>query len=177
MNVKDIALASLLALTGCGLFVRQGPPLIPLEDDPSVVFPPFFDRVPTEVGASGGITLVDGEALRALQIAANDFLPPDSADVPCALKKEAQSYRILRQGDVFFISISENPAHCGRESPALDSGARYAIRRDGRILRRRLDGQPEFPREPSTDSDGTWTPAEPGVSAPLEEHPPAPDAG
>ncbi|ATB30424.1 hypothetical protein [Melittangium boletus] len=170
MKAKDLVFASILTLAGCSLLGRQGSPLVPLEDDPSIVFPEFFDRAPVNVGAPGSIHELDGEMLRALTVATQDFLPPESEDLPCALKREAQTYRIIRQGDVFFIYISENLAHCGHKYPALDSGVKYAISRDGRILRRRLDGQPEFPRETSTSNDGTWIQAEPGVSSPIEAY-------
>jgi hypothetical protein len=47
----------------------------------------------------------------------------------------------------------------------LDSGAKYAISTDGRILRRVLDGHPENPVGTSApDDDGSWIKAEPGVS-------------
>jgi hypothetical protein len=158
----------MLSLAGCGLLGRQSATLVPLKDDPSIVFPPFTDRVPVQLGAPGVISDMDGELLRALMVATRDFLPPASEELPCALKQEAQVYRILREGDVFFISIAQDPVRCGYTSPALDSGVRYAISREGRILRRRLDGQPEFPPETPKDADGSWTPAAPGVASPLD---------
>jgi hypothetical protein len=125
--------------------------------------------------------------LHAVMVAANDFLPPGAKNPSCPNRQEAQSYRVIRQGPIVFVYIYENEAYCGDSQLALDSGAKYAISTDGRILRRVLDGQP----------DGTWgleatdagrqrVPSRPGVTpsydsvwnkpAPLER-PSAPDPG
>jgi hypothetical protein len=185
VKAKEFVLVSVLMFSGCTLFRSSTPPLMPLVDDPSIAFPQFTDRVPVMVGAEGAVHELDGAMLRALMVATHDFLPPEAEDLPCARTREAQSYRVITQGDVFFISISENTAHCGHTFPALDSGARYAISREGKILRRRLDGQPEFPRESPTPDDATWIEAAPGVAAPVESPgtsapdggtPPLPDA-
>ncbi|KFA91823.1 hypothetical protein [Archangium violaceum] len=72
---------------------------------------------------------------------------------------------MIRRGDIIFVYISEDPEYCGRKYPALDSGVKYAISTEGRILRRLLDGQPERPIEPELpDDSGRWIKAEPGVS-------------
>lgn len=42
------------------------------------------------------------------------------------------------------MAILQNPSYCGRAYSSLDSGVRYAISVDGRILRRLLDGEPEI---------------------------------
>ncbi|MBJ6760535.1 hypothetical protein JGU66_07150 [Myxococcaceae bacterium JPH2] len=81
-------------------------------------------------------------------IAANDLFPPGTRAASCANRMEAQTYRVIRKGDVIFIFIEENLAACGRRFPAMDSGAKYAIGTDGRILRRIVDGLDE--------DDATW---------------------
>jgi hypothetical protein len=137
------------------------PQLAEVENDTSIRFPQFFERAPVDVAHPGQTYQLDGVTLRALAIAANDFLPPDHATVPCADRQEAHVYRVIRQGDIIFIRIDENPEHCGRKYGRLDSGAKYAISTDGRILRRALDGMDES-MEPF--DGGTPMPGEPGVS-------------
>jgi len=131
-----------LAIAGCirGLF----PSSAPVEDDMSIVFPPFFERAPVEVAQPGQPYLLDGVTLRAIAIAANDFLPPSKANSPCFDRQEAHVYRVIRQSEIIFIRIDENPKYCGRKYGRLDSGAKYAISIDGRILRRVLDGMGEY---------------------------------
>jgi hypothetical protein len=137
----------------------------PLESDPSIVFPQFFERESVQVGAGAQPYELDGVTLRAITIAANDFLPPDTKSRRCEDRLEGQRYRVIRQGDVIFVRIDEDPAACGRSALALDSGAKYAIRADGRILRRVFDGEPEGPFEPASPDGGTrGVPGEPGVS-------------
>ena len=68
--------------------------------------------------------------------------------------KNAQYETVIRQGDILFVQISLDPALCA--DTALDGGVKYAIRTDGRILRRLFDGEPESlepeppAKEPST---------------------------
>jgi hypothetical protein len=71
---------------------------------------------------------------------------------------------VVRQGDVIFIRIDEDPKACGRTQSALDSGASYAIHRDGRILRRLIDGQPDVAK--TEDAGVPSTPGEPGSTSP-----------
>lgn len=177
MKAIAFVLMAVLLFSGCALFMSKTPVLVPLEDDPSIVFPSFTDRAPISVGAGDDLHELDGALLGALMIATRDFLPPPSEDIPCSGKMESQSYRVITRGDVFFISISENPVRCGHEYPALDSGARYAISRDGKILRRRLDGQSEFPRAPPGEDDAGWIEAAPGAVSPVESSSPALDGG
>ncbi|MGZ3459950.1 MAG: Hsp70 family protein [Archangium sp.] len=161
------------------------PPPVPVEDDKSVRFPRFFEQQAIKVGARSDPYELDGVTLRAIQLAANDFLPPGSESQPCEDRQEAQHYRVIRQGDVVFVYIYEDPKYCGFSSPALDSGAKYAISTDGRILRRVIDGQPEEPFEPVNLDAGGWVPARPGVpsgydaigNAPSRASPPEPPDG
>ncbi|WP_224364735.1 hypothetical protein [Hyalangium versicolor] len=86
--------------------------------------------------------------MRAIVIAANDFMPRHSEEQHCLFRQESQFYRVIRQGDVIFVNISYNPAACDTNLFELDGGARYAISTDGRILRRLVGIEPDgFPRE------------------------------
>jgi hypothetical protein len=156
-----------VTLSACAWF--QSPPSVPVEDDKSVTFPQFFERDALALGAAGEPYELDGETLRAVTIAANDFLPPESQDTPCWHRRESQFYRIIRQQNIIFIYIHENHEHCGRAYPALDSGAKYAISMDGRILRRILDGQEGGPFDVVTPekADAGFI-AEPGTSPTFE---------
>jgi len=165
MRLQILFFTPVILLASCALFRHSSTAQVPVGDDPSIVFPPFFDRDAIGVGTSEDPFELSGEALRALAIAAEDFRPSGDENPPCQYKKEAQTYRLIRQGDIFFISIHENLAHCGQEYPALDSGVRYAISRDGRILRRLFDGQPEHPDAlTGPDDSGRWFKGELGAS-------------
>lgn len=165
--MKNLSL--MLAVTLCGCVRSPRPSPAPVEEDKSIVFPPFAEREVIEVGAREGTYELDGELLRALMVAANDFLPPGAKNPPCRNRQEAQRYRVIRQGKLVFVSISEDPAYCGARYPALDSGAKYAIGPDGRILRRVSEGQPDEP-SPLEAGDGGHhkVQAEPGVPPALD---------
>ncbi|MCY1046807.1 hypothetical protein OV208_36220 [Corallococcus sp. bb12-1] len=135
-----------------------------LEEDPSIVFPAFFAQPAVSPGMEGTVYELDGDTLRALSIATQDLLPPQDRSLPCGSRLESQQYRVVRQGDLFFIRIDEDPRACGRTHPALDSGASYAIHRDGRILRRVMDGAADMTAP--ADSGVNTTPGEPGAASP-----------
>jgi hypothetical protein len=80
----------------------------PLEEDTSIVFPKFYERFPVVVGDQGLPYELDGVTLRAITIAANDFIPPRSKERPCWQRQEAYRYRVIRQGDIIFVDISED---------------------------------------------------------------------
>ncbi|ATB29561.1 hypothetical protein [Melittangium boletus] len=177
MRIRILSFTPVILLASCALFRHASTVQVPVGDDPSIAFPPFFDQDAIDVGASNSPYELSGEALRALSIAAEDFRPSGEEGLPCQYRKEAQTYRLIRQGDIFFISIHENLAHCGHEYPALDSGVRYAISRDGRILRRLFDGQPEYPDSlTGPDDSGHWFKGELGAS-PTFDGGTTPDAG
>jgi hypothetical protein len=177
---RYLALLACVAIAGCihSLF----PQPVSIEEDRSIKFPQFFERAPVEVGLLGQPYQLDGVALRAIMIAANDFLPPGRTDVPCVDRQEAHVYRVIQQENIIFIRIDENPEYCGRKYGGLDSGAKYAISRDGRILRRVFDGMDEYV---GPVDGGTPIPGEPGVSPnfdpanlqPLPFMPPKPQDG
>ena len=73
---------------------------------------------------------------------------------------DTQLYRVIRQGDIIFVSVSWNSSSCVPRAYPLDGGARYAISTDGRILRRLVGIEPDgFPREEP-----------PRVSIPVPNH-------
>ena len=140
-------------------------------EDLSIAFPHFYETLPSKVGMDGGVTELDGRVLRAIQLAADDFLPPGDPHAPCWATQEAHTYRVIRQGDIVFIRLDEDPARCGRKIAALHSGAQYAIGLDGRILRRLIDGQPQAPLQvgPPPPPESPGVPAKPGEVPPHEE--------
>ena len=162
-----------LSLTGCthqrcnlitSLFGCTQPGDAARAEDLSIRFPRFYEQKPIEVGQGQGTFEVDGAVLRALRVAADDFLPLKAEEPPCWATQAAHTYRVLRQEDIIFIRIDEDPASCGRKARALHSGAQYAISQDGRILRRVLGDAPEeplTPQPPETEHPGE--PAPPGV--------------
>ncbi|WP_224364879.1 hypothetical protein [Hyalangium versicolor] len=120
-----------------------------------------------EFGSAAKVdVLMDGATLRALQVAAEDFFPPSDKPLPCAQTQAAHDFEVVHEGDIIFVRISENPRHCGEKYYGLDGAVRYAISKEGRILRRVFDGEPE-----GTDSPDA------GLSRPSEELPVRPDGG
>ena len=173
MKAKILAAVLGLLLSGCthghcsvvmSLFGCSPHSEAVLAEDPSIKFPRFHEHVPFRVETDGGTVELDGTVLHAIQIAANDFLPPGAKNPPCWATQAAHTYRVIRQHDIVFVRIDEDPARCGRKVMALDSGAQYAIGPDGRILRRVFDGQPEDPLTPEApDAGHQGVPAKPGV--------------
>ncbi len=157
MKTPILSLMFAGALVGC--IRSSNPPKAPIENDPSIVFPPFFAYPTNEVGAKAETYVLDGAVFQAIQIATNDFLPSSDKERPCWDRPESQRYRIIRQGDIIFVRIDDNPEACGMDYIALDTGARYAISVDGRILRRLIDGEPEGPLGPEMPEEDLTPPA------------------
>lgn len=99
--------------------------------------------VPVKVGDQGQPYELDGVMLRAIIIAANDYIPPGSQRRSCWDRQEAQSYRVIRQGEIIFVSIEADVSACKLDALLLDNGMCYAISADGRILRRLATGEPD----------------------------------
>jgi hypothetical protein len=136
----------LMTLSACLRSPHSSP--VPVGNDTSIRFPDFSDRRPIVVGETGVPYQLDGVTLRAIMIAANDYLPPGTREYDCQDLQEAQLYRVIRQGDIIFVSVSFNFSFCKPRAYSLDDGARYAISTDGRILRRLVGIEPDgFPRE------------------------------
>jgi hypothetical protein len=152
------------------------PPLPSTEEDVSIVFPEFSGPVDTVVSQPGASYDVDGATLQVLLTALNDFLPADSRDPSCWNRPDAWRYRIIHQGDIFFIRIQADPAFCAGKLMMLDSGAKYAISSDGRILRRLFTGQPDWTTGSETpdagdgkgDADGSTAPVDADIAGVLE---------
>lgn len=120
------------------------PPLPLAKEDETIVFPEFSSPVATVASQPGVSYGVDGATLQALLTAVNDFLSADSRDPSCCNRPDAWRYGVIRQGETFFIRIQADPAFCAGKLMMLDSGAKYAVSRDGRILRRLFTGQPDW---------------------------------
>ncbi|WP_157231868.1 hypothetical protein [Hyalangium minutum] len=134
------------------------PPQPSSGEDESIVFPDFSGPVSNVVSQSGGAYDVDGATLQALVTALSDFLPTDSQNPSCWNRPDAWRYRVIRQENTFFIRIQADPAFCAGKIMMLDSGAKYAISSDGRILRRLFTGQPDW----TTGSEASGTGDGPG---------------
>jgi hypothetical protein len=161
MRTTPLYFLMAFSLLGC---LKDPYPRVPVENDTSIRFSKLFESRSVAVNEGESLDL-DGEMLRALMIAANDYLPPGGKNRPCEYRQEAQHYRVLRDGNIIFVYIYENNEYCGHPFPALDSGVKYAISTDGRILRRVFDGQPEDPSEPLDFDAGGWgPPSRPGIS-------------
>lgn len=172
-----------ILMLGCVLsscLQRPAPRPVPVENDRSIVFPPFFEQSAVELGAQGAPFELEGVVLRAVMIAANDFLPPSAKERDCGDRQEAQRYRVIRQGSIIFVRIDEDSSFCGGGYVSLDSGAKYAISTDGRILRRVVDGEPEGPWERGPSDAGPAPLPEGRSDAPTRDAGPPPsslDAG
>ncbi|RKG71961.1 hypothetical protein D7V88_38890 [Corallococcus terminator] len=136
MTLRAVVLG--LGLLGCAR--RPEPLSAPVLDDKTVHFPVLTGADVIRVGAAGVPVVLDGETLRALMIVSRDLFPLGSAASSCDSRPESFTYRVLRQDGLLFVYVNEEPSACGRRFPALDSGAKYALRADGRILRRVVDG-------------------------------------
>lgn len=145
--MRNLLFLAVIVLMDCA----RTPSPAPLNEDKSIVFPEFFERVGTVVAEPGEPYDLDGVTLRAITIASNDLIPPPVKNTPCWNRPEAYRYRVIRQGDIIFVRIYANTEYCHHNFLILDSGAEYAISLDGRILRRVLDGEPEGPL-PSPDA-------------------------
>ncbi|MCY1044643.1 hypothetical protein OV208_25220 [Corallococcus sp. bb12-1] len=138
------------------------------EGDRSIVFPSFHAQSALQVGTESRPYELGGRLLQAVRVAMDDFIPPGSNEErPCRGRPEAYRSRVIRQGDVFFILIHEDPEACGAQYVGVDTDARYAVSLDGRILRRSVGAEPELPLSSE--------PADAGVpDAGDAPHPPIP---
>jgi hypothetical protein len=175
MEIRTLSLGLAVLLAGCA---RHPSPLpAPMEDDKLIAFPRFYEYPATHVGAGGVPYELDGTMLRALLIAANHFRPPSNEEQPCWDRQEAQRYRVIRQGDLVFVEISEDPEFCGSGYISLDSGATYAISADGRILRHITGAHPDrifgSPPDPYDGGAGPIRPLPPPAPSAVPDGGPA----
>lgn len=126
-------------------------------------------RMPDHASIMAGAP-IDGPTLRALQVAANDYFPAWGPLRACIDTPEAHKYYAVRRGALIYVAILQDPGYCGRAYSSLDSGVRYAISVDGRILRRLLDGEPELdtPEEVSFEDGGSESLPTGAVLRPME---------
>jgi hypothetical protein len=135
-------LLAVAALWGC--VKNPASPPAPLQEDKAIVFPSFSGPA-VEVASQSTISYdMDGVTLRALVTALDDFLPSESRNQHCWSRPESYRYRIVRQENVIYIRIHAAPSSCEGKVLMLDSGARYAISTEGRILRRLFTGEPDW---------------------------------
>lgn len=142
MTEREWILPVLIALSGCAR--APGPLSRPAENDLSIIFPVSIGQGLVTVGEPGKTYQMDGDVLRALRIVEQDFFPPGNSERPCWARPEAHTYRFTRQGNIIFVYVEEDLADCHRQVPAMDSGAKYAISVDGRILRRVVGSEPDY---------------------------------
>ncbi len=141
MTPKKLLFVAALSLSSC---VRKPEQFAtPAGRDRSIIFPVSVGRDLVEIEARKNTYDLDGEVMRALMIAAQDYIPPGIKNPPCWARYEALTYRFTRRDDIIFVYIGENFAYCGTNPRPIHSGAKYAIGRDGRILRRVIDGMDE----------------------------------
>jgi hypothetical protein len=142
-------------------------PDVPREDDGSIVFPQFFEHEAVGVGRDAGTYELDGALLRAMTIAARDFSSTTDGQ-PC-WEGRGTRYRVIRQGEIIFVYAYQDLAACGLSFAVADSGVKYAISAEGRLLRRVVDGEPlaPVPHEP-VDGGPREAPAELGTSAEFD---------
>jgi hypothetical protein len=175
MRAKILLLCLAAMLASCSWFRRQRP--VPIEEDRTIVFPRFHEHSAIKVGTGEGPYELDGVALQALLIAARDFLPPPEKDQPCRDKLEAHRYRVIRRGDIVFVQIEDDDEFCGLKYLSLDTGAKYAISIDGRILRRIIGAEPEYTEQQDGGTEPVPIPSPPAPpSTPDGGSPGAPDA-
>jgi hypothetical protein len=155
MRPGSLPLALTIILSSCVLFQKPAQ-----QEDTSIRFPNFHETFATIIGEQGKPYELDGVTLRAITIAANDFIPPNYKSRWCWERQESHSYRVIRQGDIIFVQISSNPRACEPSVIPLDGGVKYAISTDGRILRRLFDGEPEdlSPNADEQETRGTPVP-------------------
>ncbi|MBZ4375701.1 hypothetical protein [Corallococcus sp. AS-1-6] len=155
--MKRLLLVGAVLCTAC-MRREAGPSDSLTSEDRSVVFPEMFAREALTVGAPGQPYSLEGSLLRAMVVAADDFLPRHQEGRSCSSRREAHRFRILREGDIVFIRMDLDPRACEPGGMLLDGGATYAVRlSDGRILRRLHDGEPDGALVPAGSDAGVHT--------------------
>lgn len=171
MTPRNLIFSVAIIFSGC---VRRPEPFwTPAENDKSIIFPLSVGSDFVEIKAQEKTYELDGEVLRALMIVSNDLFPPgiSNLNLPCWARHEAHTYRFTRREDIIFVYVGEDPEYCGRKVAALDSGAKYAISKDGRILRRVIGSEPDHDiwRLRTPDGGTVTVVTESGVIPDLED--------
>ena len=160
----------LFVIFSAGCAWRPAPLSTPTENDDSIIFPLSVGRELVEVAPQKNTYQMEGEVLRALMIATNDYFPPGTLNRPCWAKPEAHTFRFTRRDTVVFVYIEENWDMCERMAFPIHSGAKYAISTDGRILRRVAGSEPDHGiwRLKMSDGGTVTVVAKPGVIPDLK---------
>jgi hypothetical protein len=141
----------LLVLGGCAASTPPDPDLA----RPGSSFPEMFARESLAVGAPGQVYVLDGVLLRAMSVAADDFLPHEQEGQACWSRRTAYRFRLLREADIVFVRMDVDPRACGTGGLPLDGGVTYSVRvSDGVILRRLHDGEPNGSPAPAAFDAG-----------------------
>lgn len=168
MNPRDLIIVVIaIVLSGC---IRKPEQFSTSAGrDRSIVFPLSVGQGLIEVEAQKATYDLDGEVLRALMIAGNDYIPPGIPNPPCWARLESLEYRFTRRDDIIFVYVTEDFERCGRKLKPMHYGAKYAISKDGRILRRVIEGVDE--------DDHVWSLEKPdgGVVTVVTESPRMPE--
>jgi hypothetical protein len=149
---------------------RPAPLSTPAENDDSIIFPLSVGREFVEVAPQKNTYQMEGEVLRALMVATNDYFTPAAFNGPCWARPEAHTFRFTRRDNVVFVYVEENWDMCDRKSFPIHSGAKYAISTEGRILRRVTGSEPDHGiwRLKMSDGGTVTVVAKPGVVPDLE---------
>jgi len=137
-STRTAILCLSLLLNGCSLLgyhklrrAERAPP----EEASRVSFPDSMEQEGTHL---------EGPAAAALEVAMNEFLPPDARVearseqlAHCLSRRATYDVTVLKENDnLYFVRILPRFSRCGieLETPIMDVGATYAIDRNGRIL-------------------------------------------
>lgn len=125
-------------LTGCNyrLYIQKKAEWAPPELAAQVKFP----------GSTVGSLSLEGPALKAINVAMNEFLPPgsmvkshDERLARCLSIRETYDVSVLPADNLFFVTFSADLSRCGLDLDlmVMDAGAVYAVDGQGRILDKR----------------------------------------
>jgi phosphatidylserine decarboxylase len=162
--MKRVLLLLVVALSSC-VRSRDFREIVS-EDGKTIVFPDFSSGGSNSTAQGQSI---DGVTLRALTVISQDLFPAGDKELPCWEKIDGYDYRVVRQAEITFVYVFLSPARCGRKVLAFDSGVKYAVHVDGRILRRVFEDEPhEHPEELLPDAGVSGAFREPGLPSILQ---------
>lgn len=118
MNTKIVVAAFFFTMPCC----VRAPPDWYDKQDRSIRMPPFDSTTKIDL-------VVDGAALQAIRVAADDFAPPSSERQACTYTQAAQLYKVSRSGDIIFVEVSQDPM------PVAGRDMRWTARPDTRSAR------------------------------------------
>ncbi|WP_434391543.1 hypothetical protein [Melittangium boletus] len=103
--------------------------------------PEEMENVKPPSSVEGSISL-DGQSLKAIEIAMDEFLPPgakasshDEKLARCLSSRENYDVSVFKSDEgIFFVAIAANLDRCGITDSVVDAGATYGIDAQGRIV-------------------------------------------